>query len=189
MEKFKILGFSILLLIICSTCTGLEGGLEIKKREKYITIEKDANRGNSEIYTSMLELENFFKEELEFVEDLRALYDKKLISVEAKQNIGSYIQSFDDVVGDQDEEAHIMHNPLNAYNLIRHVAVGWGVVESTLEDEVKRKRNNVGKRVNKVLNRRTKFHVPDQPDVDGIASGIVRLHDYYRQSGSQDFSD
>ena len=80
-----------------------------------------------------------------------------------------------------------MHNPLNAYNLIRHVAVGWGVVESTLEEEVKRKRNNVGKRVNKVINRRKKFHVPDQPDVDGIASGIVRLHDYYRQSESQDF--
>ena len=31
-----------------------------------------------------------------------------------------------------------------------------------------------------VLNRRTTHHVPDQPDVDGVAKGIVRLHDYYK---------
>ena len=31
-----------------------------------------------------------------------------------------------------------------------------------------------------VLNRRKSHHVPDQPDVDGVAKGIVRLHDYYK---------
>ena len=31
-----------------------------------------------------------------------------------------------------------------------------------------------------VLNRRNTHHVPDQPDVDGVAKGIVRLHDYYK---------
>ena len=163
----------------------LEGGLEIKKKERYITQKRDPNHGNQEIYTSMMDLENFFDEELEFVEDLRALYDKKLITLEAKQNIGAYIQSFEDVVGDQEEEKSLMHNPINAYNLIRHVAVGWGVVESTLEDEVKRKHNNVGKRVLKVIDRRKNYHIPDQPDVDGIAKGIVRLHDYYRFNTTQ----
>lgn len=164
---------------------GLQGGLEIKKKERYIKVEKPADHGTHEIYTSMLDMENFFNEELEYVEDLRALYDKKLISLEAKQNIGAYIQSFEDVVGEQEEEAAIMHNPINAYNLVRHVAVGWGVVESTLEDEVRRKFDNVGKRVRKVMDRRKTRHVPDQPDIDGIAKGIVRLHDYYKFNTSQ----
>ena len=97
----------------------IEGGLEIKKKERYIAVQQDPNAGNAEIYTSMMDLENFFKEELEYVEDLRALYDKKLISFEAKQNIGAYIQSFEDVVGEQEEEPELMHNPINAYNLIR----------------------------------------------------------------------
>ena len=166
--------------LVCSPSWALQGGLEIKKKERYITVDQDPNAGNSEIYTSMLDLENFFKQELEYVDDLRALYDKKLISFEAKQNIGSYIQSFDDVIGEQEEEPEIMHNPINAYNLIRHVAVGWGVVEGTLEDDVKKKFGNVGKRVTKVLERRKKHHIPDQPDIDGIAKGIVRLHDYYK---------
>merc|ERR1711892_1232614 len=103
----------------------------------------------------MKDLENFFNEELEFVDDLRSLYDKKLISMEAKGNVGAYIQSFEDVVGDQEEEPSIMHHPINAYNLLRHVAVGWSVVEDTQD-------------------------IPAQPDVDGVAKGIVRLHDYYK---------
>ena len=68
--------------------------------------QSDPERGTKEIYTSMRDMERFFqvvalffspeisflvklmqilqKEELEFVDDLRALYDKKLISNEAK---------------------------------------------------------------------------------------------------------
>ena len=179
--KKKLIIFALFVSIVSS----LQGGLEIKKKEAYVTQKKDPNHGNQEIYTSMMDLENFFDEELEYVEDLRALYDKKLITLEAKQNIGAYIQSFEDVVGDQEEEASLMHNPINAYNLIRHVAVGWGVVETTLEEEVKRKHNNVGKRVLKVIERRKDHHIPDQPDVDGIAKGIVRLHDYYRFNTTQ----
>ena len=179
MTKIFIIAISV------SLASSLQGGLEIKKKEAYVTQKKDPNHGNKEIYTSMMDLENFFDQELEYVEDLRALYDKKLITLEAKQNIGAYIQSFEDVVGDQEEEASLMHNPINAYNLIRHVAVGWGVVETTLEEEVKRKHNNVGKRVLKVIDRRKDHHIPDQPDVDGIAKGIVRLHDYYRFNTTQ----
>ena len=174
--------------IFCTLCIYLvslpsiavKGGLEIKKKEQYISVPQDPDAGNGEIYTSMMDLENFFKEELEYVEDLRALYDKKLISFQSKQNIGTYIQSFEDVVGDQEEEAELMHNPINAYNLIRHVAVGWAVVEGTLEEDVKKKMGNVGKRLTKVLERRKKLHVPEQQDLDGVAKGIVRLHDFYK---------
>ena len=37
----------------------------------------------------MLDMEKFFLEELDYVEDLRALYDKKLISMEAKVSSAS----------------------------------------------------------------------------------------------------
>ena len=66
--------------LVCPPSWQVQGGLEIKKKERFISVPQDPNAGNAEIYTSMLDLENFFKEELEYVEDLRALYDKKLIS-------------------------------------------------------------------------------------------------------------
>jgi hypothetical protein len=46
-----------------------------------------------------------------------------------------------------------LHNPLNVYNLIRHVAVGWSVVEQTLKQEKQERSGQVSKRVKKVLNR------------------------------------
>ena len=80
-----------------------------------------------------------YQEELEFVDDLRALYDKKLISNEAKVkvqreflfivqtitqgNVGAYISSLMDVIGEQEEDASFIHNPVNAYNLLRCFAI------------------------------------------------------------------
>jgi len=168
-------------LLCIKLSVAINGGLHIGKKERYINVKNtDPDHGNKEIYTSMLDMENFFKEELEFIDDLRALYDKKLISLEAKGNIGAYIESFEDVIGDQEEEADFMHNPLNAYRLLRHVAVGWGVVEDILEKEHKKRSGNVGKRVIKAKDRRKTNHIPEQPDVDGVARGIVRLHDFYK---------
>ena len=45
------------------------------------------------------------------------------------------------------------------------------------------KRNFPGdlpKRVKRVLARSRRDHIPGQPDLDGVAVGIVRLHDYYQ---------
>ena len=76
-----------------------------------------------------------------------------------------------------------MANPLNAYNLIRHIAVGWLMVENALEEE-KKHRQEVGaqlpKRVKKILARRKKEYIPDTKDLEGAATAIVRLHDFYR---------
>jgi hypothetical protein len=64
------------------------------------------------------------------------------------------------------------------YNLIRHVAIGWGVVNSTLHEERARVGGNVAnlpKRVRRVLNRPKRDHVPGETDLDGAAVAIVRL--------------
>jgi hypothetical protein len=94
--------------------------------------------------------------------------------------LGGYVASFDDVIGGQDEDETFLHNPINVYNLIRHVAVGWGVVENTLQEEKKFKKGQLPKRVRRVLARSKRAHVPGADDLDGVSVGLVRLHDYYK---------
>jgi len=57
------------------------------------------------------------------------------------------------VLGGQEDDEEFLHNPLNVYNLIRHVAVGWSVVENTLKQEKQERSGQLSKRVKKVLNR------------------------------------
>ncbi len=82
----------------------------------------------------------------------------------------------------QDDDESFLYNPLNVYNLIRHVAVGWQVVEQTLSQERQRRSggDQLPKRVRRVLARSKRDHVPGSDDLDGVAVGIVRLHDYYK---------
>ena len=54
-----------------------------------------------EIFTSMHDLLNFFKKEKDYVDDLKAIVEKKLVSSAASANLKDYIASFDDVLGDQ----------------------------------------------------------------------------------------
>ena len=49
-------------MCLCSHVYGLEGGLEIKKKERYMTIHLSKDRATTEIYTSMKDMENFFLE-------------------------------------------------------------------------------------------------------------------------------
>ena len=67
------------------------------------------------------------------MEDIRVIIEKKMVSKGGIQHLGSYVASYDDVIGDQDEDDTFMHNPLNVYNLIRHVAVGWPVIDQVFE--------------------------------------------------------
>lgn len=94
-----------------------------------------------------------------------------------------YNYSYDDIVGSQLEDDTFLANPLNAYNLIRHLAVGWLMVEQALEEEKKHRQEagaQLPKRVKKILARRQKEYLPDSNDLEGAATAIVRLHDFYR---------
>ena len=94
--------------------------------------------------------------------------------------VGNYLASYDDVLGGQEDDETFLYNPVNCYNLIRHVAIGWGIVEQVLEDEKKMKKGQMPKRVRRVAARSKRSHIPGAEDLDGIAIGIVRLHDYYK---------
>jgi hypothetical protein len=49
----------------------------------------------------MHDLQNFFKKEKDYIEDLRAIVEKKLVAASTAANIQDYINSFEDVLGDQ----------------------------------------------------------------------------------------
>jgi hypothetical protein len=84
------------------------------------------------------------------------------------------------VIGGQEEDQTFLHNPVNVYNLVRHVAIGWMVVENIFEDEKKMKKGQLPKRVRRVMARSKRSHIPGESDLDGVAIGLVRLHDYYK---------
>jgi len=71
--------------------------------------------------------------------------------------IGAYVASYDDVLGEQDDDETFLHNPLNVYSLIRHVAIGWPIIEDTLAKEKGRRKGNLPKRVKRVLARYIKL--------------------------------
>jgi len=57
------------------------------------------------------------------------------------------------------------------------VAIGWGIVNSTLHEEKARvggKVQNLPKRVRRVLSRPKRDHIPGEADLDGAAVAIVR---------------
>lgn len=174
----------LLALVALLAASGLTGAqVDIKKKKsQFVQQEHQPEELDKEIYTSMYELTAFFEKEKEYVEDMEQIMSKKLVSVDAQGAIGAYVASYEDALGEQDDDETFLHNPLNVYNLIRHVAVGWGVIEETLEKEKQRKggKAQLPKRVRKVLARRKRDHVPGAADLDGIAVGIVRLHDYYK---------
>lgn len=158
------------------------GQIDIREKSKdgMIRVEKNEEILTKEIYTSMHQLEAFFQEEKTYVEDVKMIIEKKLVSQASVTGLGSYVASFDDVIGGQEEDETFLHNPVNVYNLIRHVAIGWAVVEQALTNEKEQKKGNLPKRVRRVLARSKKAHIPGEADLDGIAVGLVRLHDYYK---------
>jgi len=158
--------------------------VDIREKKEGYTVEKsDPNAGDGEIYTSTYQLEKFFEEERGYVNDIRVIIEKKMVSKGGIQHLGSYLASFDDVIGDQDEDDDtFMHNPLNVYNLIRHVAIGWPIIEQVFDKEKAqfKEGQKFPKRVRHVTTRSKKHQIPSGNDLDGIAVGIVRLHDYYK---------
>jgi len=151
-----------------------------EKGDGIIRQKHDDSNLVKEIYTSMQQLTEFYEREKLYVNDLTIIQEKKLVFQESMGAIGAYVASYDDVLGEQDDDETFLYNPLNVYNLIRHVAIGWPIIEDALNKEKERRKGNLPKRVKRALARSKRDHVPGAPDLDGIAVGIVRLHDYYK---------
>ena len=75
--------FLALILALCLASLGqIKGQVDIHQKSKdgMIRIQKNETEGTSEIYTSMHQLNNFFEEEKDTIEDLKMIIEKKLVS-------------------------------------------------------------------------------------------------------------
>ena len=69
---------------------------------------------------------------LAYVDRIQMVVKSNLLSNDGIRNLTSYISSYEDIIQGQNENT-FLHNPLNVYKLIRHVVVGWPIVERVLK--------------------------------------------------------
>ena len=79
-------------------------------------------------------------EEVEYVDDLRAIAEKKLLSADAIGHLGPYIASFEDIVGNQDEDEVSLHLCLTTFSVCSNHSLPGIVTEynQKLLDELKK---------------------------------------------------
>ena len=77
---------------------------------------------------------SIFTKFLAYVRRLKQIIKNEIMSIDGTKQIASYVASFDDIVQKQNHSYDtFMHNPVNVYNLVRHVGIGWPVVEKVLD--------------------------------------------------------
>ena len=77
---------------------------------------------------------SIFNKFLAYVKRLKQIIKNETMSIDRTKEITSYVSSFDGIVQKQNHSYDtFMHNPVNVYNLVRHVGVGWPVVERVLD--------------------------------------------------------
>ena len=74
-------GLAILFMAFLETFGQID--IHEKSKDGYIRVPKDETAGTGEIYTSMYQLEKFFEAEKSYVEDIKIMIEKKLVSQSA----------------------------------------------------------------------------------------------------------
>ena len=83
---------NFLVFFLLFFCSVSQAQVDIKEQSKdgYIRVERNEEALTKEIYTSMHQLSEFFEEEKNYVEDIKAIIDKKLVSQAAVTGLGNY---------------------------------------------------------------------------------------------------
>ena len=84
----------VLMVIGALFVTAADGQVKIedkKSSDSTVWRKNNETEDEREIYTSMHELTAFFAREREYVEDLRAVMERKLVSVDARGAVGAYV--------------------------------------------------------------------------------------------------
>ena len=87
----------ILALFLALIGLQVRGQVDIHEKSKdgYIRIPHNESEFTKEIYTSMHQLEKFFDEEKDIVEDIKMIIEKKLVSPAAVTGLGIMFVIFD----------------------------------------------------------------------------------------------
>eukprot|EP00095_Tigriopus_kingsejongensis_P006819 maker-scaffold82_size396747-snap-gene-1.16 protein:Tk06819 transcript:maker-scaffold82_size396747-snap-gene-1.16-mRNA-1 annotation:"hypothetical protein DAPPUDRAFT_308081" len=116
-----------------------------------------AGYGGHDLFTSLAQLEVLWKNDQEIVKQIADVLD---VNQNLTQPLKKYIEEHKKLHLDEEPNYNFLGHPLNAYYLVRHVAMEF-LIER--EDE-------------KLVN---------QDDIEGAAFGIVRLYSLYRFNLSQ----
>ena len=73
---------------------------------------------------------------LAYVKRLKKIIKNELMSIDGTKEIAFYVATFEDIVQKQNHSYDaFMNNPVNVYNVVRHVGIGWPVVEKVLRKQ------------------------------------------------------
>ena len=131
-----------------------------------------ARYGNNDIFTSLEAMRRLWIEEKEFVNNLESAIEnlKTIMPVFER-----YITNHKKLELNQEPNVDYLGHPINAYNLIKHSALGWKMFSEDIVPVL----NQTIPNLQYVFNRPNNSNIPDHSEVSGAAFGIARLHTLY----------
>ena len=96
------------LLLLCHI-TFAQVDIHQKSKDGFIRVPVDEARGTKEIYTSMHQLGEFFEEEKNYVEDIKTIIEKKLVTQSSVTGLG---ETYFKKVLNRFHPIYQIHNPL-----------------------------------------------------------------------------
>ena len=131
-----------------------------------------AKYGNNDFFTSLEAMRRLWVEEKAFVTHLES-------SIESLKTIlpvfERYITNHKKLELDQEPNVEYLGHPINAYNLIKHSALGWKMFD---EDVIPVLNQSIPS-LEYVFNRANNTGIPDNEEIKGAAFGMARLHTLY----------
>ena len=128
--------------------------------------------GGNDIFTSLQAMKYLWNEEIKFVEHLQD-------SIKTMETIlplfKRYVTNHEKLELNQDPNVDYLGHPINAYNLIKHSALGWEM----FHEDIIPKLNDTLPKLDYILNRPNRSNIPDAHEIRGAAFGIARLHTLY----------
>ena len=131
-----------------------------------------ARYGNNDIFTSLEAMRRLWIEEKEFVNNLESAIDSLKTIMPMFER---YITNHKKLELNQEPNVEYLGHPINAYNLIKHSALGWKM----FNEDVIPILNQTIPNMQYVFNRANNSNIPDHNEVSGAAFGIARLHTLY----------
>jgi len=131
------------------------------------------------VYTSSWRMEMFFKEELEMKQHLLHLSRHQIKTEAVRKRVVRYVSDLDNLLNGTTDPTFV-HDPVQAYFFLRHVAVGWpGLVKLLAAEESK------SETMQTVLNRADNSHIPSEVDGLGLVKALLMLLKFYSNRHSK----
>lgn len=136
-----------------------------------------ANYGGHDLFTSLGQLNELWKNEIEVVRNM----EKAIQNMDdMKASLVKYIKSHKEAQLNQEPNFDYLGQPINGYLMIRHVALGWQEIREQFF-----KAENETRQIFDELRDREKEKLPDEHDIHGAAYGLARLHSLYSLNSTQ----